>query len=212
MNSLTSLKVNRAAFTKGVYATWFEPCNPRESPYNGALVSSTYFSRNPTLDAQVRASYGALLDLVLKPTHKTTTTSDATQLPTELRHEPLEPFPFEPATPNEALSLIIFFDQFPRNLYRDTSFFCAGDPYAVKYAALVDKNDWDRKELFAPLERLFLALPYEHSECLEHQHRGMAKLRKVVEDAPEQVQPPSPFIRPPIGLTDACLDRTRPSW
>ena len=65
-------------------------------------------------------------------------------------------------TARGALAEILFLDQFPRNLYRDDASAFASDPVALVAAkqALENKIDQDVSES----ERVFLYLPFEHSE------------------------------------------------
>ncbi len=74
-------------------------------------------------------------------------------------------------TPEGSLALVILLDQFPRNMYRETPQAFASDEKALKAAkkALEKKFDHD----LLPLQRMFLYLPYEHSENLEDQEQSI---------------------------------------
>jgi uncharacterized protein (DUF924 family) len=76
------------------------------------------------------------------------------------------------ATPGEALGAVILFDQFPRNMFRDHADSFATDHLAVAIAreALDRGYDADMKKD----ERMFLYMPFEHSEDLEDQERAVA--------------------------------------
>lgn len=65
------------------------------------------------------------------------------------------------------LALIILFDQFSRNIYRNTPQAFATDPRASALT-LRSLKDGLENQLMA-IERVFLYLPLEHSENLEHQ-------------------------------------------
>lgn len=69
--------------------------------------------------------------------------------------------------PDSALALVIALDQFPRNIFRDTPRAFATDPdaRAVAEEALVRGHD----RAVALKRRLFLYLPFEHSEDLADQ-------------------------------------------
>lgn len=71
------------------------------------------------------------------------------------------------ATPEGALALAILIDQFPRNLHRGAPLAFATDARAVAAArrALARGRDLQLPERL----RLFLYLPFEHSESLAHQ-------------------------------------------
>jgi uncharacterized protein (DUF924 family) len=71
-----------------------------------------------------------------------------------------------------ALALIIVTDQFPRNLFRGSPRAFETDPMALTAAKHVVDQGWDRKML--PIERLFVYLPFEHSESLAEQERSLA--------------------------------------
>jgi uncharacterized protein (DUF924 family) len=77
--------------------------------------------------------------------------------------------------PEGALALTIVLDQFPRNMFRGNARTYAADPLA---RAVVDRaiaRAFDQR--FPPAERRFLYLPFEHSENLADQERGVALCR-----------------------------------
>ena len=86
----------------------------------------------------------------------------------EKRQLPLESFLDDPLT---ALAAVILFDQFPRNMFRDSAEQFATDHLALAIAkAAVDKGFDDE---LAPQERGFLYMPFQHSENLADQNRGV---------------------------------------
>ena len=76
------------------------------------------------------------------------------------------------ATPEGALGLVILLDQFPRNAFRGTSRMYATDPAAWQAADAALKAGHDQ-DVEAGL-RLFLCLPFGHSESLADQERSVA--------------------------------------
>ena len=74
--------------------------------------------------------------------------------------------------PSEALALIVVTDQFPRNLFRGSGRAFATDPMARPAAKRVIERGWDAKLL--PVERMFVYLPFEHSESIADQDRSCA--------------------------------------
>jgi uncharacterized protein (DUF924 family) len=76
------------------------------------------------------------------------------------------------ATPEDALALLIVLDQFPRNIFRRDARTYAADPLAREVAARAVGRGFDQK--FAPAEQTFFYLPFEHSEDIEDQERGLA--------------------------------------
>jgi len=75
-------------------------------------------------------------------------------------------------TPRGALALVLVLDQFPRHLFRGEARAYATDAPARAAAEQAIARGWDRE--LRPIERLFLYLPYEHSESLEDQWRALA--------------------------------------
>lgn len=70
-----------------------------------------------------------------------------------------------------ALALMVLLDQFPRNAFRGTAHQFATDPLALHLAEQAVARGLDQT-LPADL-RLFVYLPWEHSENIEHQHRAV---------------------------------------
>ena len=75
-------------------------------------------------------------------------------------------------TPRDLLALIISTDQFPRNMYRNTSAAFSCDSLALALAqTAVDSGATQR---LGPIQRVFAYLPFEHSEELTQQQRSVA--------------------------------------
>jgi uncharacterized protein (DUF924 family) len=77
------------------------------------------------------------------------------------------------ASPAGALALCLVLDQFPRNLHRGTAaaFACDARAREVARAAVLR----DRRDLaLTPTERMFLYLPFEHSEAMADQDLSVA--------------------------------------
>ncbi|MEP2103314.1 MAG: DUF924 family protein [Parasphingorhabdus sp.] len=75
------------------------------------------------------------------------------------------------ASPEAALAAIILFDQFPRNMFRDTS-----EAFATDHLALQIANETIDRELDHKLtndQRMFVYMPLMHSEDLEDQTRSL---------------------------------------
>ena len=66
-----------------------------------------------------------------------------------------------------ALALIVLTDQFPRNMFRSEARAFATDARALATARHITASGWDRS--MRPVERMFVYLPYEHSEVLADQ-------------------------------------------
>ena len=82
-------------------------------------------------------------------------------------------------TAEGALALLILLDQFPRNMFRGEALAFATDPLARAIASRAILNGFDGA---MPDMRTFFYLPFEHSEDLADQERGVA-LFKAVGDA-----------------------------
>ncbi len=85
--------------------------------------------------------------------------------------------------PRSALALTILLDQFPRNMFRGTARCFEADAQALDTAEAAIANHFD--QLLLPVERMFLYLPFEHSENIDHQHRAVSLFETLVQTAPE---------------------------
>ena len=80
-------------------------------------------------------------------------------------------------TPGGALALVLLLDQFPRNAFRGTPRMYASDAMALRLAEVAIAAGHDR-HIDADL-RLFLYLPFAHSESLAQQERSVALCRAL---------------------------------
>ncbi len=83
------------------------------------------------------------------------------------------------ASAEGALALLILLDQFPRNMFRGEARAFASDPLARAVASRAILNGFDGA---FPDLRGFFYLPFEHSEDLADQERGLT-LYKAIGDA-----------------------------
>jgi uncharacterized protein (DUF924 family) len=74
--------------------------------------------------------------------------------------------------PQDLLALLILLDQFPRNLFRGAAKAFAGDQQARQLAEKALAKEWDKG--LSAVEKLFIYLPFEHSEALADQERSLA--------------------------------------
>jgi len=86
----------------------------------------------------------------------------------EKRQLPVEPFLTDPLT---ALAGVILFDQFPRNMFRGNAEQFATDHLALAIAKAAVDKEFDKQ--LQPKERGFLYMPFQHSEDLADQNRGV---------------------------------------
>jgi uncharacterized protein (DUF924 family) len=75
-------------------------------------------------------------------------------------------------TAEGVLALMILLDQLPRNLFRGTARAFATDAHARDIATRAVAAGLDTQ--LAPVERVFIYLPFEHSEDVTDQRRGVA--------------------------------------
>jgi uncharacterized protein (DUF924 family) len=75
-------------------------------------------------------------------------------------------------TAADCLARVIVLDQFPRHLFRGSQEAFASDALALEAARHAVKRGYDHE--MQPVERLFLYLPFEHSEDLEDQRLACA--------------------------------------
>jgi uncharacterized protein (DUF924 family) len=81
------------------------------------------------------------------------------------------------SAPRELLAAIVVFDQFPRNMFRGTARAFATDPAARRLARAAVDSGIDKA--LTKRERVFLYLPFEHSEDAADQVRSVALLGEL---------------------------------
>jgi len=81
-------------------------------------------------------------------------------------------------SPRGRLALILLLDQLPRAIHRATKAAFAQDPKARAVAERGLESGADR--LLRPIERLFLYLPFEHSEDLADQDRSVELYKELL--------------------------------
>ncbi len=88
--------------------------------------------------------------------------------------------------PKSALALIILLDQFTRNIYRDQAKAYDFDPQSLQLAKDCVDRGIDKQMLC--IERVFVYLPYEHSENIEDQKESLKLFEGILQDAPEDLK------------------------
>jgi uncharacterized protein (DUF924 family) len=112
-------------------------------------VKAKWFVREDGFDAELRQRFGALL---------------AKAKQGELAHWV--------ESPDGALALVILLDQFSRNIYRGTPNAFTADEMALAAAKQAIAQGYDLR--LTAEQRGFLYMPFEHSEALADQDRGVA--------------------------------------
>lgn len=87
------------------------------------------------------------------------------------------------AQPRSCLALIVLLDQFPRNLFRGDPRSFATDAQALAAARHAVQQGFDQQLL--AVERIFVYLPFEHSEDLADQHTSVSLVQALIEQNPE---------------------------
>jgi len=102
------------------------------------LGEAHWFSKSDAIDARIRLRFAALHDRI--------TSGAGTDID----------------TPRPLLAAVIVVDQFSRNMFRGTPRAFAADPIGRRLARRAIERGFDVS--MAPAQRLFLYLPFEHSE------------------------------------------------
>jgi uncharacterized protein (DUF924 family) len=136
---------------------WFEDLVAGVEPR--AERVKVWFSRRDATDDAIRDRFAASLDTV----------ADAD-------------WDFEGLQPAAAIGFVLFLDQFPRNLFRDDGRAFA---YDARARAAVRRLIAGGVGRFAPIERVFLYLPFEHSEELADQDLSVGLYEALLAEVPE---------------------------
>jgi uncharacterized protein (DUF924 family) len=113
------------------------------------LTYEQCFEKNDAVDRQIGERFGAV--------HERLAADDGS---------------IDTTAPRELLAAIVVFDQFSRNLFRGTTRAFATDPIARRLARAAVDNRIDAA--MAKRERIFVYLPFEHSEDAADQVRSVA--------------------------------------
>jgi uncharacterized protein (DUF924 family) len=147
---------------EAVLRFWLDDAS--RSPDHATARNAVWFGRDPGLDAEICERFGTRVEAAR--------TGDL--------DEWLE-------TPRELLAWVILVDQFSRNVYRDSAAAFEADPRARAAALRALSLGWDRE--LAPIERVFLYLPLEHSEALVDQDRCVALCAALGAEVAEEWKP-----------------------
>jgi uncharacterized protein (DUF924 family) len=127
---------------------------------NGENARAEWFEKTPQFDAEIRDRFYQIYQRAA-----------AAELSSWLE------------IPSQALALVILLDQFPRNMFRNSSQMFATDRLALDYAKRA--IDVGHDQALPPIRRIFFYLPFEHSEDLADQERSVdlfAKLADEIDD------------------------------
>ena len=90
--------------------------------------------------------------------------------------------------PRRRLSLIILLDQFPRSLFRGSAraFVCDAQALALTLSGMQSGAD----AALNVVERIFFYMPLQHAESREVQEESVAAYRRLLAEAPQELQGP----------------------
>ena len=146
---------------ESVYDFWLP--NIEETPEYSQAQSAVWFGKNDEFDNRIKSDFVPGLDKLAESDWKSWIES-----------------------PKGAVSCVIALDQFPRNAFRGTSRMYAYDPKALEIAKdIVAKGMDSEMNLF---EKVFLYLPYEHSEDLDDQKTCMELFTNLRDGASEEMK------------------------
>ncbi len=87
-----------------------------------------------------------------------------------------------PSSPGQCLSLILLYDQFSRNIFRNSAQAYAFDDLGLNLCRRALENGWTRS--MKPIEKAFAYLPLEHSENQDDQRRCVELFISLLDEAP----------------------------
>ncbi len=95
-------------------------------------------------------------------------------------------------SPEGLLALIILLDQFSLNLYRGMDKAYLQSQMAISLSEKMIETGWI--ETLTPAEKLFVYLPFEHSEEMKYQRRSVELFKTLVEESPLNLKPQVDFF------------------
>ena len=135
-----------------VLAFWFG----REDEPGYGEFREAWFRRDPEFDREVRERFG--------PLHERAAAGELDGWREEAR---------------SCLALVICLDQFPRNMFRGDGRTHATDYKALETARYALERALDRE--LPPFQRVFVYMPFMHSESLEDQRRSVELFGRLAE-------------------------------
>jgi uncharacterized protein (DUF924 family) len=138
---------------RGVTEFWF---GPKDDPERNSMRRDRWFRIDPAFDEEIRRRF--LDDVVAAGRGELDGLS---------------------STADGVLTLLILLDQFPRNIFRGTPRMYAYDAKARAVALLAVNFGLD--QVLSAVERVFIYLPFEHSENIEDQIRAVTLFNNLPE-------------------------------
>lgn len=146
-----SEKITMSDVTRSILEFWFGGLDEKAAEKRQPF----WFKSTPETDAEIKSRFGAI-------------------------HEAAKDGAFDgkAETADDYLAIVIALDQFPRNIYRGKADAFAADPLALKWAKEAVTLAFDKQQP-APHRRMFLYLPFEHSENLADQNESVRLFTKM---------------------------------
>lgn len=135
---------------------WFDYTYETDPLYNRDM----WWTKNEKTDKEIQLQFGALREQAIKG-----------ELNAWLD------------TPKGTLAYVILIDQFSRNLFRNDPQMVQNDPLALMAAKHAIAKGYDRT--LSLTERVFIYMPFEHSENINDQNKSVALFEKLYEDTPD---------------------------
>jgi uncharacterized protein (DUF924 family) len=137
-----------------IFDFWFNDLTEQTPLNNKNPVVKRWFNSTPEFDRDIKSRFESLLP--------------------EALHQKAE-------DSKSCLALVILFDQFPRNMYRNDERCYQYDPLALEWTQKVLSNRRDKElKLF---ERLFLYMPLMHAEDVAIQDLSVKCFEELVEES-----------------------------
>jgi uncharacterized protein (DUF924 family) len=146
---------NNAAEAQAVLDFWFAA---EGEPEHGA-VRDLWFRKSDEMDRAINERFGTLIEQALRGELETWA-----------------------AEPHSALAQIVLLDQFTRNSFRETPRAFAGDKRALAAAMAMVGSRQD--EALLPVQRVFVYLPFEHTEGMVMQEEALRLFTRLATEAP----------------------------
>ncbi len=140
-----SENITMSDVTRSVLEFWFGGLDEKSAEERQPF----WFKSTPEIDAEIELRFGEI--------HESAKRGD---------------FDGKAETADDYLAIVIALDQFPRNIHRGTAYAFAGDPLALAWAKEAISKGFDKQQP-APHRRMFLYLPFEHSENLADQNESV---------------------------------------
>lgn len=147
-----------AGILSQAYQFWFgDLATPDHFP---ADRSEVWFKQSDDTDSYIRNTFGSQLDFVAR-----------------------ERWPLAAMTRQERVGLVVYLDQFPRNIFRDSGRAFEYDSIARRVATALGGNNFSE---YFMVEQVFLILPFEHSEQIADQERAVTLMTGLAAKAPPE--------------------------